>query len=169
MPRSRCLLLRPPIIHIQIQAGLADELADVLTPSSVQAEKVFHFMQEYERATAAPASLIHLTSGKILRDFDFVENAPEVFARLRQKYGATFSDFSVCFLSSVAILTGGQTSFSQSFYELGSPGKSGSQFFISTNGRYIIKSLIVQEFNFLLSLLLLYYEVPTVSSGVLCS
>ena len=31
----------------KIAASAEDELADVLTPSTVQAERVFHFMQEY--------------------------------------------------------------------------------------------------------------------------
>ncbi len=52
-----------------------------------------------------------------------------------------------------------QASLQSSFYQLGSPGKSGSQFFITSNGRYIIKTLKQEEFEFLLSILLCYLEV----------
>eukprot|EP01113_Clastostelium_recurvatum_P020902 TRINITY_DN2474_c0_g1_i1.p1 TRINITY_DN2474_c0_g1~~TRINITY_DN2474_c0_g1_i1.p1 ORF type:complete len:291 (-),score=57.11 TRINITY_DN2474_c0_g1_i1:40-843(-) len=70
-----------------------------------------------------------------IRSFEFTSYAPAAFRMLREAAGV--SDES--FLESVT---------RYSLHELASNGKSGSAFFASSDSKYIIKSLTLEEFSF---------------------
>ena len=80
------------------------------------------------------------------RDFKWKDYSPAVFRKLRVAYGEDSGEYMVS-------VTG-----SQALRQMGSPGKSGSVFFMSHDDRYIIKTMRKDEQKKLQAMLPDYYE-----------
>jgi len=103
------------------------------------------------------------------RVFRFIDYAPYVWHRLRQSYGIDDEDY----LRSIGpgsmlsnLLLGSLSSLS----ELGSEGKSGSFFYFTTDGRYMVKTISESEHRTLRSSLQMLYHHMTSSDkkSLLC-
>ncbi|KAJ5074579.1 phosphatidylinositol 5-phosphate 4-kinase isoform a [Anaeramoeba ignava] len=79
-------------------------------------------------------------------DFKFKDYAPMAFRHLREKFGIDAGDYMVS-LTADYILN-----------ELITPGKSGSMFYFSYDGRFVLKTTTSGEAKFLQSILPYYYE-----------
>lgn len=79
-------------------------------------------------------------------DFKWKDYCPVAFRKLREIFGIDAGDY-------VASLCG-----DQALRQLNSPGKSGSVFFLSQDGRFLIKTMRHSELDTLLEMLPRYYE-----------
>ncbi|GMG29576.1 unnamed protein product [Ambrosiozyma monospora] len=79
-------------------------------------------------------------------EFKFKDYAPEVFRRLRTKFGIDQADYLLSLTEKVSL------------NELGSPGKSGSFFYYSRDYKFIIKTIHHSEHRQLRKVLKQYYE-----------
>ena len=80
------------------------------------------------------------------RDFQWKDYSPAVFRKLRASFGEDAGEYMVS-------VTG-----SQALRQMGSPGKSGSVFFMSQDDRYIIKTMRKDEQKKLQAMLQDYYD-----------
>ncbi|GME72524.1 unnamed protein product [Ambrosiozyma monospora] len=79
-------------------------------------------------------------------EFKFKDYAPEVFRRLRTRFGIDQADYLLSLTEKVSL------------NELGSPGKSGSFFYYSRDYKFIIKTIHHSEHRQLRKVLKQYYE-----------
>jgi hypothetical protein len=90
-----------------------------------------------------------LTPG-VMYDFKFKDYAPWVFRHLRETFHIDAADYMMS-LTNKYILS-----------ELGSPGKSGSFFYYSSDYRFIIKTIPQSEHKFMRKILKEYYQVTNI-------
>ena len=81
------------------------------------------------------------------RDFKFKDYAPNVFRHMREKFGIEAVDYQVSLTAEYDLS------------ELGTPGKSGSVFYFTKDGRFVIKTISKSECVFLRHILPHYYQV----------
>eukprot|EP00698_Gefionella_okellyi_P011103 TRINITY_DN2911_c0_g1_i1.p1 TRINITY_DN2911_c0_g1~~TRINITY_DN2911_c0_g1_i1.p1 ORF type:complete len:490 (+),score=91.84 TRINITY_DN2911_c0_g1_i1:53-1471(+) len=79
------------------------------------------------------------------RDFKFKDYAPKAFHRLRGKFGIDAVDYMVSLTAEYDVC------------ELGTPGKSGSVFYFTRDGRFVIKTMSSEECVLLRKVLPEYY------------
>eukprot|EP00698_Gefionella_okellyi_P000616 TRINITY_DN1054_c0_g1_i1.p2 TRINITY_DN1054_c0_g1~~TRINITY_DN1054_c0_g1_i1.p2 ORF type:complete len:480 (-),score=100.77 TRINITY_DN1054_c0_g1_i1:3343-4755(-) len=79
------------------------------------------------------------------RDFKFKDYAPKAFNRLRGKFGIDKGDYLVSLTAEYDVC------------ELGTPGKSGSVFYFTRDGRFVIKTMSAEECVLLRQVLPDYY------------
>eukprot|EP00276_Gloeochaete_wittrockiana_P003426 CAMPEP_0184652810 /NCGR_PEP_ID=MMETSP0308-20130426/10532_1 /TAXON_ID=38269 /ORGANISM="Gloeochaete witrockiana, Strain SAG 46.84" /LENGTH=875 /DNA_ID=CAMNT_0027087923 /DNA_START=212 /DNA_END=2839 /DNA_ORIENTATION=+ len=79
-------------------------------------------------------------------DFKFKDYAPMVWRHLREKFNIDAAEYMLAICGDDALR------------ELGTPGKSGSVFYLSQDGRYVIKTVSKDEAVFLENILPVYYK-----------
>lgn len=118
-------------------------------------------------------------------DFKFKDYAPWVFRSLREHFHIDASDYLVQLWQNGAILIASPTNplgpmdwrallqmtltHRYVLSELGSPGKSGSFFYFSSDYRFIIKTIAATEHRFFRSVLQQYYNVRARASTHKCA
>ncbi|PSC76693.1 Phosphatidylinositol 4-phosphate 5-kinase 2 [Micractinium conductrix] len=88
----------------------------------------------------------HFPPGSETPAFRWKDYAPRVFQRLRQGFGIDNSDYLLSLTGDAALRL------------LGSPGKSGSVFFLSDDDRFLVKTVHKEEMRLLLELIPRYYR-----------
>jgi 1-phosphatidylinositol-4-phosphate 5-kinase len=81
------------------------------------------------------------------RDFKFKDYAPAVFRSLREKFNVTAVDYMISLTAEYDLS------------ELGTPGKSGSMFYFTRDGRFVLKTMSAGECKYLRKILADYYAV----------
>ncbi|PRW20830.1 Phosphatidylinositol 4-phosphate 5-kinase 2 isoform A [Chlorella sorokiniana] len=97
----------------------------------------------------------HFPPGSETAPFKWKDYAPRVFHRLRQSFGIDNTDYLLSLTGEAALRL------------LGSPGKSGSVFFLSDDDRFLVKTVRHSEMRLLLSLIPLYYRHVQANPGTL--
>jgi len=87
------------------------------------------------------------------RDFKFKDYAPAVFRSLREKFNIPAVDYIISLTAEYDLS------------ELGTPGKSGSMFYFTRDGRFVLKTTSPEECKFLRKILPDYYAVRPVHSA----
>ena len=96
-----------------------------------------------------------LTPGHSSEHFTFDDHAPLAFRHLREHFGVQADDYlvSICGESSLR--------------ELGTPGKSGAVFYLTEDGKFLIKTVSKMESKFLRQILPNYYNYVMRSENTL--
>ena len=87
-----------------------------------------------------------LTPGHSAEHFRFKDHAPFAFRHLREHFGVDTQEYMVSICGE------------HSLRELGTPGKSGAVFYLTEDGKFIIKTVSKKESKFLRQILPNYYK-----------
>lgn len=97
----------------------------------------------------------HFPPGAETPPFKWKDYAPRVFQRLREQFGIDNSDYLLSLTGDAALRL------------LGSPGKSGSVFFLSDDDRFLVKTVRKEEMRLLLELIPRYFRHMGANPGTL--
>jgi len=116
--------------------------------------------QQYRKKMSVKSDWVDQTSSQSAKgrvsQFKFVDYAPMVFAKLRERFRISESDY-LSSLGPEQILKSFLTNNFEMLYELCSSGQSGSLFYYTKNKKYMLKTIPEREFDKFRSVLKDYF------------
>ena len=86
-----------------------------------------------------------VTPAHVAGFFSFKDHAPQAFRHIREHFGVRTEDYTISLCGE------------HSLRELGTPGKSGAVFYLTEDGKFLIKTISKKESKFLRQMLPNYY------------